>query len=211
MAIATISIRAQRAWSDGARQADDTGVSWYSNNDYANAGTRTGSQPGAGSGTVIDADPRIISNLIVDQTLDNPAAIAAALTHAGMSGQPLMAALADRDRATPGLKAIPAPPSDSSLPPPIPLPRRCSMPSSRNGVEMDGNTVCHPQRLARRRPVLALQRLDHDLRPVLRPRPRPRAKGGNGTVYIPLSPDDPLYRPGAQNYIPLTRVTVNRS
>ncbi|WP_238257127.1 peroxidase family protein, partial [Methylorubrum podarium] len=52
---------------------------WFSNNDYANAGTRSGSQPGPGSGTVIDADPRIISNLIVDQTLDNPAAIAAAL------------------------------------------------------------------------------------------------------------------------------------
>lgn len=66
---------------------------WYTNNDYGNAGTRTRSQPGPGSGTVIDADPRIISNLIVDQTLNNPAAIAAALTHVGMSGQPLMTAL----------------------------------------------------------------------------------------------------------------------
>jgi hypothetical protein len=68
-------------------------ATWYSNNDYANAGPRSGSQPGPGSGTVIDADPRIISNLIVDQTLNNPAAIATALTHAGLSGQPLMTAL----------------------------------------------------------------------------------------------------------------------
>src|SRR5262245_18651062 len=30
------------------------------------------------SGTVIDAEPRIISNLIVDQTANNPAAVAAA-------------------------------------------------------------------------------------------------------------------------------------
>ena len=66
---------------------------WYTNNNYANAGTGSGSSPGPGSGTVIDADPRIISNLIVDQTLKNPAAIAAALTHAGLSGQPLMTAL----------------------------------------------------------------------------------------------------------------------
>lgn len=68
-------------------------TAYYTNNDYANAGTRTGSQPGPGSGTVIDADPRIISNLIVDQTLNNPAAIAAALTHAGISGPALMTAL----------------------------------------------------------------------------------------------------------------------
>ena len=34
-------------------------------------------------GDVVDADPRIISNLVVDQTLNNPAAIAAALRLAG--------------------------------------------------------------------------------------------------------------------------------
>jgi hypothetical protein len=38
------------------------------NNNYGNAGN------------VVDADPRIISNLIVDQSLDNPAAIYAALS-----------------------------------------------------------------------------------------------------------------------------------
>src|SRR5690606_12062412 len=35
---------------------------------------------------VVDAEPRLISNLIVDQTLDNPAAIVAALEHAGVVG-----------------------------------------------------------------------------------------------------------------------------
>src|SRR5690606_10379637 len=44
------------------------------NNDY--------SQPS----DVVDADPRLISNLIVDQTLDNPAAIVAALEYAGVAG-----------------------------------------------------------------------------------------------------------------------------
>lgn len=38
---------------------------------------------------VVDADPRIISNLIVDQTLGNPAAIYAGLMHAGLSGTAL--------------------------------------------------------------------------------------------------------------------------
>jgi hypothetical protein len=52
-----------------------------SNNDYGTPGY------------VVDADPRIISNLIVDQTLENPAAISAALTHAGLTGEPLTLAL----------------------------------------------------------------------------------------------------------------------
>ncbi len=48
------------------------------NNDYSEAGD------------VVDAEPRMISNLIVDQTLDNPAAISAALHHSGLSGQGLL-------------------------------------------------------------------------------------------------------------------------
>ncbi|MFC4171993.1 peroxidase family protein [Microvirga sp. GCM10011540] len=57
------------------------------NNDYANSG-RT-------NGNVADADPRIISNLIVDQTLSNPAAIMAALQHAGLTGAQLATALSE--------------------------------------------------------------------------------------------------------------------
>ncbi|MDP5334044.1 MAG: heme peroxidase, partial [Paracoccaceae bacterium] len=41
-------------------------------------------------GSVYDADPRIISNLVADQTLANPAAIAAMLSHNGMTGQAML-------------------------------------------------------------------------------------------------------------------------
>ncbi|HEV7257266.1 MAG TPA: peroxidase family protein [Bosea sp. (in: a-proteobacteria)] len=320
---------------------------WYTNNDYANAGPRTGSQPGPGSGTVIDADPRIISNLIVDQTLNNPAAIAAALTHAGLSGQPLMNALSaivaakaaldaaiDAAEAAEGLIAglqanvdaaelalanataaasaamaqaaadLAAFETAEALVAPAAAARDAALlayttlltdatPNNEelaeiaealaafeaaqadyalvqanadaleatadasaglaadasalavaaqatltqaeadlaeaaavtaevvaattaldgllatHGVEMDGNTVYLPNVS----PDEGLsspfngwmtifgQFFDHGLDLV--------AKGGNGTVYVPLSPDDPLYVEGGQNYIPLTRVTVN--
>ena len=42
------------------------------------------------SGSVYDAEPRVISNLIADQTLANPAVIAAALSHVGMTGQSML-------------------------------------------------------------------------------------------------------------------------
>ena len=53
------------------------------NNNYGNAGN------------VADADPRIISNLIVDMSLNNPAAVAAALKYAGIEGAEATAAAAD--------------------------------------------------------------------------------------------------------------------
>ena len=46
------------------------------------------------SGSVYDAEPRIISNLVADQTLANPAAISAALAHSGLGGQALLDATA---------------------------------------------------------------------------------------------------------------------
>ncbi|QRM30323.1 peroxidase family protein [Microvirga sp. VF16] len=54
-----------------------------SNNDYGQIG-----------GNVVDSDPRIISNLVADQTLNNPAAISAALTYAGITGAAQMTAIA---------------------------------------------------------------------------------------------------------------------
>ncbi|WP_436071322.1 peroxidase family protein [Devosia sp. LjRoot3] len=78
-----------------------------------------------------------------------------------------------------------------------------------HGVEMDGNTVLLPNVS----PDEGLsspfngwmtifgQFFDHGLDLV--------AKGGNGTVYVPLAVDDPLYEVGGQNYIAVTRVTVN--
>ena len=46
-------------------------------------------------GFVQDADPRLISNLIVDMSLNNPAAVAAALKYAGIEGAEATAAAAD--------------------------------------------------------------------------------------------------------------------
>ncbi|MGO4525956.1 peroxidase family protein [Microvirga sp. 2MCAF35] len=64
---------------------------WLTNNNYT-PGSATGS-PMLEPGTVVDADPRLISNLVADQTLDNPAAIGAALTYAGITGAAQMAAI----------------------------------------------------------------------------------------------------------------------
>jgi Ca2+-binding RTX toxin-like protein len=64
---------------------------WLNNNNYQ-PGSPTGT-PMLPAGTVADADPRIISNLIVDQTLNNPAAIYAALVYSGLSGGALNTAL----------------------------------------------------------------------------------------------------------------------
>ncbi|MDO7629622.1 MAG: hypothetical protein MUQ84_01710, partial [Loktanella sp.] len=44
------------------------------------------------SGSVYDAEPRVISNLIADQTLSNPAVVAAALSHSGHTGQVMLTA-----------------------------------------------------------------------------------------------------------------------
>ncbi|MER2269086.1 hypothetical protein ABS774_28945, partial [Methylobacterium oxalidis] len=60
---------------------------------YGEMGAPPAPTRGLGGGTLVDADPRIISNLIVDQTLNNPAAIYAALIHSGYSGAGLSAAL----------------------------------------------------------------------------------------------------------------------
>ncbi|WP_051960519.1 peroxidase family protein [Devosia riboflavina] len=316
---------------------------WYTNNDYANAGTNSGSQPGPGSGTVIDADPRIISNLVVDQTLNNPAAIAAALTLAGVPNEQLyeiLGQIVDAKRAVDAASAGNATPQDianleaaveaaeaalaqasagavaliaaaaddqalltaaegalataqtaatqavaavaalltdnipnadqgtafadaiahSDLMQAALVTAQANVTSASTnaaasaqaladvvgpatnaladaqadldaalettsdldvaqshltallgayGVEMDDNTIFLPNVS----PDEGLsspfngwmtifgQFFDHGLDLV--------AKGGNGTVYVPLSPDDPMYVPGGQNYIPLTRVTVN--
>ena len=69
------------------------------------------------------------------------------------------------------------------------------------GIEMDGNTVLIPNVSPDIGDFGALQRLftlfgqffDHGLDLV--------AKGGNGTVYIPLQPDDPLYVPGSPHQL----------
>ncbi len=105
-------------------------------------------------GMVFDSEPRLISNIIVDQTESNPAAVAV---------------------------------SDGC-------------------VEMDGPTCF----IGNEAPDVGLsapfnsmftffgQFFDHGLDLV--------TKGG-GTVFVPLQTDDPLYTPGAPNFLTLTRAT----
>ncbi len=101
------------------------------------------------SGTVIDSQPRTISNLIVDQTANNPAAHAAAF-----------------DPGADGILDTPTSPEGGR--------GDCHRHPRRRHALPD---VLHPEHGARRGPVGALQLLDDLLRPVLRPRPRSGDQG----------------------------------
>jgi Ca2+-binding RTX toxin-like protein len=77
------------------------------------------------------------------------------------------------------------------------------------GIQMDGNTVLIPNvspDIGDSAPYNSLftlfgQFFDHGLDLI--------AKGGSGTVYIPLQPDDPLYVPGSHsNFMALTRAAT---
>ncbi|HSC71929.1 MAG TPA: peroxidase family protein, partial [Candidatus Methylomirabilis sp.] len=120
------------------------------------------------SGLVIDSQPRTISNLIVDMTANNPAAVAAAAQ-------------------TPGSQIV-------------------------TGTRTDGTTF-QTFFIPNVAPDVGLsapfnqwmtffgQFFDHGLDLV--------TKGGNGTVFIPLQPDDPLFVPGSPtNFMVLTRATM---
>ncbi len=155
----------------------------------------------ANNGNVVDNDPRMISNLIVDMSFNNPAAIVAALTYSEFYGEfagemygpggaletiqeafaDLQAALdasttqAERDEANATFDALIA----------------------GFGVHRTGSSI-HVPNIA---PDEGLsvpynawmtffgQFFDHGLDLI--------NKGGNGTVYIPLSADDPLMTRGA--------------
>jgi hypothetical protein len=124
------------------------------------------------SGFVFDSDPRTISNLIVDQTANNPAAAAAAAANPG-AGTVI----------SPGLDGLFGTPDDTPV---------YFIPN----VKPDFGLTA---------PFNALmtffgQFFDHGLDLV--------TKGGSGTVFIPLQPDDPLYIPGSPtNFMVETRAT----
>ena len=215
---------------------------------------------GLGGGTLVDADPRTISNLIVDQTLNNPAVIAAALRLAGhpeseimdgiaairtaMQAHPdALEGLAGANLALTGAQeaynqavanliaetdpaAIPALIAAVSAAATAQAEAQVAVTAAEDavevaegvlsatlddyGVEMDGNSVL----LRNVSPDEGLsasyngwftlfgQFFDHGLDLV--------SKGGNGTVYIPLQPDDPLYNPDSPhtNFMAMTRATV---
>src|SRR5207249_849518 len=125
------------------------------------------------SGDVIDSQPRIATNLIVDQSAANPAAVAAATNPCGSgnfvcSDPASQAAITDPDS---GALFIPNITPDFGLSAPFNL-----------MFTFFG------------------QFFDHGLDLV--------NKGGNGTVIMPLQPDDPLFVPGSStNFMVLSRAT----
>ncbi|MDX1253637.1 MAG: peroxidase family protein, partial [Oceanisphaera sp.] len=125
------------------------------------------------SGLVVDSQPRIISNLIVDQTANNPAAVAAAAANEGSATV-----------MSPGLDGIFGTADDREV---LLIP---------NVAPDEGLSAPFNQWM-----TFFGQFFDHGLDLV--------TKGGSGTVFIPLQPDDPLFNPapGAPNFMVLTRAT----
>ena len=116
-------------------------------------------------GMVVDADPRIISNLISDQTASNPAAVDA---HNGLQDAP-----GGGTTSANGSLSIP------NLSPDVGL-----SPAFNGWMTLFG------------------QFFDHGLDLI--------PKEGNGIVFIPLLPDDPLYVEGSTtNFMVLTRAKVD--
>jgi Ca2+-binding RTX toxin-like protein len=157
------------------------GPNAVTNNNYAVMG------PGF-AGSVADADPRIISNLIADMTTNNPAAVSAYLSN------PLSVAQFQADHGG----RTPVAPGD---------PRAISDPANFQVVtDTDLATIPNQSPDVGLSPgfnswmTIFGQFFDHGLDLV--------TKGNNGTVYIPLQPDDPLYVPGSTtNFMALTRAT----
>ncbi|THV10288.1 peroxidase family protein, partial [Rhizobium rhizophilum] len=188
--------------------------------------TTLGNSTYSPTGAVVDADPRLISNLVVDQTLANPAAIYTALVQSGYSGDVMAAVTAIRAEFTAALGIAKA--NNALLPTAqqktvavlaaevtevLASDRPASQAGpafegleSRYGLTFDGPSVL----LENVAPDEGLsapynswftlfgQFFDHGLDLV--------EKGGNDKIYIPLSPQDPLYVPGSHtNYMVLTR------
>ena len=125
------------------------------------------------NGLVIDSQPRTISNLIVDQTANNPAAVAAAAQNDGAS---LV--------KSPGLDGVFDTADDKDV---------FFIPNVKPdfGLTAPFNAWF----------TFFGQFFDHGLDLV--------SKGGNGTVFVPLKADDPLFVPGSPtNFMVLTRATM---
>ncbi|MEG8047450.1 peroxidase family protein [Sphingomonas aerolata] len=152
-----------RNLNDGATFGTGPGGPVLTNTDYGTPGS------------VVDADPRLISNLIADMTNTNPAAIAAWYVNAHAQ-----AAYADAHGGD-------APP-DGYIPTNEEL---ASIPNLSPDIGLSPSFNAWMTFFG--------QFFDHGLDLI--------TKGGNGTVLIPLQPDDPLYVPGGPNFMPLTRST----
>jgi Ca2+-binding RTX toxin-like protein len=130
-------------------------------------------------GNVVDADPRLISNLIVDQTSNNPAARAVAQQLRDAGYEVAETPLLKDGNAVIGADGEPV----------VVYTFENISPDIGDSAPYNGIFT------------LFGQFFDHGLDLV--------GKGGNGTVYIPLKEDDPLYDPLSPhtNFMALTRAT----
>ncbi|MGF6092986.1 peroxidase family protein, partial [Pseudomonas sp. 18173] len=144
------------------------------------------------TGLVIDSQPRTISNLIVDQTANNPAAYATAF-NPGLNGHldfGVVGPLND-DVLKDGVHIVASPGLDGQF-----------GTADDHDVYLFENTTADAGLSAPFNAWMTFfgQFFDHGLDLV--------TKGGSGTVFIPLQPDDPLFVPGSPtNFMVLTRAT----
>ncbi|UVM03320.1 peroxidase family protein [Pseudomonas laurylsulfatiphila] len=141
-------------------------------------------------GLVIDSQPRTISNLIVDQTSNNPAAYATAFDP-GADGVLNFGAVGNDDVLKDGVQIVASPGMDGQF-----------GTADDHDVYLFENTAADAGLSAPFNAWMTFfgQFFDHGLDLV--------TKGGSGTVFIPLQPDDPLFVPGSPtNFMVLTRAT----
>lgn len=184
------------------------------------------------SGAVFDSQPRVASNLIVDQTANNPAAVAAALQLAGYSSAAILAEATiiaglntPVQTANANIQTARAHIISAGTDPALLAAAQLELSSATaahtiafdalsNEMTTAGLTVSSVGTISilNLSPDIGLspsfngwmtffgQFFDHGLDLV--------TKGNNGTVFVPLLPDDPLYVAGSNtNFMVLTRAT----
>ena len=197
------------------------------------------------SGSVYDSQPRVISNLIADQSLKNPIAVISALSYVGITNGPLYdsvitaadvaktailaAEAADKVLSAADSALLAAADPTSGVPTSGPeVDARAEAAQLRDaayaardvavadaatqlglaGIEMQNGDLVMPNVMTDLGSTAPLngfmtifgQFFDHGLTMI--------NKGGSGTVFIPLQPDDPLYVPGSPtNFMVMTRAS----
>ncbi len=142
------------------------------------------------SGPVFDSQPRVISNLVVDQTSNNPAAYATAYDP-GADGVLNFGTPGNDDVLKDGVRIVASPGMDGQF-----------GTTDDHDVYLFENTAADAGLSAPFNAWMTFfgQFFDHGLDLV--------TKGGSGTIYIPLQPDDPLYVEGGfTNFMVVTRAT----
>ena len=167
-----------------------TGTGTFDTNGPAPGGVVNGGNYAAG-GTIVDTAPRTVSNLIVDVTLNNPAAIIAALTFAGSTN-----VLGDQGVITAAWEALKAARDAAPTGNHTVLEKALNDLLDAKGVTVTNGSIDVPN-VAPDEGLSAPfnawmtffgQFFDHGLDLI--------SKGGNGTVYVPLASDDPLVTHG---------------